>query len=147
MLFEFFLFKLGILPFFLQICVHSLFTLDAALSQKVLVSQWCLTLCNPMDCSLPGSSVHGILQARILEWVAILFSKGSSWPRDQILLSCIAGRFFTVWATREAPIRYIYIYGNRFFQYGLLFLFLAVFGVTEVLHVHEVWSMDLFLYG
>ena len=51
-----------------------------------------------MDCSLPGSSVHGILQARILEWVAIPFSTGSSWPRDWTWVSCIAGRFFTVWA-------------------------------------------------
>ena len=55
-----------------------------------------------MDCSLPGSSVHGILQARILEWEAILFSRGSSWLRDQTQVSCTAGRFFTVWATREA---------------------------------------------
>ena len=53
-----------------------------------------------IDCSLPGSSVHGILQARILEWVAIPSSKGSSWVRDQTLISCIAGRFFTIWATR-----------------------------------------------
>ena len=45
--------------------------------------------CDPMGCSLPGSSVHGISQARILEWVAISFSKGSSWPRDQTLISCI----------------------------------------------------------
>ena len=51
-------------------------------SVKVLVTQLCLTLCNPMDCSPPGSSVHGILQARILEWVAISFSRGSSRPRD-----------------------------------------------------------------
>ena len=54
-----------------------------------------------MDCSPPGSSVHGILQARILEWVAIPFSRGSSWPRDQTQVCCIAGGFFTVWATRE----------------------------------------------
>ena len=60
----------------------------------------CLTLW--LHCSLPGSSVPGILQARILEWVAISFSRGSSWPRDQTGISCIAGRFFTVWATREA---------------------------------------------
>ena len=66
----------------------------------VLVSQLC-PLCDPMDCSLLGSSVHGILQLRILEWVAIPFSKGSSQPRDQTQVSCIAGRFFTVWATRE----------------------------------------------
>ena len=70
---------------------------------KVSVAQSCLTLCNPMNCSLPGSSVHGILQARILKWVAIPFSKGSSWPRDQTWVSYNAGRFFTVWATREAP--------------------------------------------
>ena len=56
-----------------------------------------------MDCSPPGSSVHGILQARILEWVAISFSGGSSRPRDRTQVSCIAARFFTVWATREAP--------------------------------------------
>ena len=61
----------------------------------------CLTLCNLMDCSLPDSSVHGILQARILEWIAIPFSRGSSQPRDRTWVSCTAGRFFTVWATRE----------------------------------------------
>ena len=58
----------------------------------VLVAQWCPTLCSRMDCSLPGSSAHGILQARILELLAISFSRGSSWPRDQTLVSCIAGR-------------------------------------------------------
>ena len=57
--------------------------------------------CNPMGCILPGSPVHGILQARILEWVAISFSRGSSQPRDQTQVSCIASRFFTIWATRE----------------------------------------------
>ena len=62
----------------------------------------CPFLCDPTDCSLPGSSVHGILQARILEWVAMPFSRGSSPPRDQTWVSCIAGRFFTVWATKEA---------------------------------------------
>jgi len=67
-----------------------------------LVAQSCLTLSDPVDCSPPGSSVHGILQARILEWVAISFSRGFSRPRDQTRVSCIAGRFFTNWATREA---------------------------------------------
>ena len=52
-----------------------------AISLCVLVAQWCPTLCNPMDCSPPGSSVHGILQVRILEWIAILFCRGFSWPR------------------------------------------------------------------
>ena len=69
----------------------------------VLVIQLCPALRDPVDCSLPGSSVHGILQARILEWVAISFSRGSSWPRDQTQVSCIAGSFFTIWATREVP--------------------------------------------
>ena len=56
----------------------------------VLVAQTCLTLCNPLDCSPPGSSVHGILQARILEWVAIPFFRGSSQPRDRTYVSCIS---------------------------------------------------------
>ena len=66
-----------------------------------LVAQSCPTLCNPMDCSPPGPSVHGILQARILERVAIPSSKGSSLPRDQTQVSCSAGWFFTIWATRD----------------------------------------------
>ena len=68
-----------------------------------LLTQSCPTLCYPMDCSPPGSSVHRILQARILEWVAISFSRGSSRPRDQTQVSHIAGRCFNFWATREAP--------------------------------------------
>ena len=66
-------------------------------------SQSCPTLCDPVDCSLPGSSVHGILQVRILEWVAISFSRGASQLRDWTWVSCIAGRRFTLWATRELP--------------------------------------------
>ena len=69
---------------------------------KVLVSQLGLTLWDPKDCSLQGSSVHEILQARISEWVAIPFSRGSSRPRDETQNSHITGRFFTRWATREA---------------------------------------------
>ena len=68
---------------------------------KVLVTQSCPNLCNPMDCSLPGFSVHGILQTRLLEWIAISFSRGSSQPRDQTWVSRITGRFFIIWATRE----------------------------------------------
>ena len=66
------------------------------------VTQSCLTLCDPVDCSPPGSSVRGILQARILEWVAIPFSRGSSQPRDRSQVSHIAGRRFNLWATRES---------------------------------------------
>ena len=68
-----------------------------------LVSQSCPVLCNSMDYSPPGSFVHGILQARILEWVAMPFSRGSSQPRDRTQVFCIAGgRFFIIWATKEA---------------------------------------------
>ena len=70
-----------------------------------LVPKSCPTLCNPMDYIPPGSSVHGVLHARILEWVAISFSRGSSWPRDWTWVSCMAGRFFTDWVTREAKIK------------------------------------------
>ena len=68
----------------------------------MLVTQLCLTLCDPMDCRPPGSSVHGVLQADILEWVAIFFSTGYSQARDQTHLSCTADRLFNHWATREA---------------------------------------------
>ena len=63
-------------------------------SESEVAQSW--TLCDPMDCSLPGSSVHGIFQAIVLEWIAIFFSRGSSLPRDRIQVSCIAGRCFTV---------------------------------------------------
>ena len=65
------------------------------------VAQSCPTLCNLMGCSLPRSSVHGIFQAGVLEWVAISFSRGSSRPRTRTWVSLIVGRRFTVWATRE----------------------------------------------
>ena len=65
------------------------------------VAQLCLTLCDPVDCSLPGSSIQGIFQARVLEWVAISFSKWSSQPRDWTQVSSIVGWRFTVWASRE----------------------------------------------
>ena len=95
------------------------------LLMKVLVVQLCLTLCNPMDSSLPGSSVHGMLQARILEWVANSFSRGSSRPRDWTQVSGIAGRFFTVWATREA-------WSSLFFSINVLLLSSYTFCISFV---------------
>ena len=68
---------------------------------KVKFTQSCPTLCDPMD-----YIVHGILHTKILEWVALPFSRGSSQPRDQTQVSCIAGRFLTSWATREAQVIY-----------------------------------------
>ena len=73
-----------------------------------LVTKLCLTLVDSMDCGLPGSSVHGISQARILEWVAISFSRGSSQPRDQTCDSCIAAGCFTA-ETAGKPTRHLAI--------------------------------------
>ena len=73
---------------------------------KVKVTQSCLALCDPLDCI-----VHGILQARILEWIALPFSRWSSQPMDQTQVSHIAGRFFTSWATTEDP---VYVYKRIF---------------------------------
>ena len=72
--------------------------------RECVLTWWCLTLCDPMDCSPPGSSVHGILQARVLEWIAISFSRGSSWPRDWIRVSCIGRRVLYHWATSKVPL-------------------------------------------
>ena len=76
-------------------CLNSLSTMWKV---KALVTQSCPTLCNSTEWSLPGFSVHGILQARVLEWVAITFSREFSQPRDWTRVSCIAGRFFIIWA-------------------------------------------------
>ena len=72
------------------------------ISVKVKVTHSCPTVCDPMDCIRPGSSVHGILQARILEWVAVPFSRGSTQSRNWTQISLTAGGFFTIWVTREA---------------------------------------------
>ena len=65
---------------------------------------------DPMNCTPPASFVYGIFQARILKWIAMPFSRGSSWPRDWTWVSCIAGRFFTVWSTRNFCSNYMLYY-------------------------------------
>ena len=75
---------------------------------EVIVTQSCPTLCDPMDYSPPGSFVQGTFPARMLEWVAVSFSRGSSQPRDRTQVSHTAGSFFTIWATREAQPFFIY---------------------------------------
>ena len=99
------------------------------------VAQSCPTLCNPMDCSLPGSSLHGILQARVLEWVAISFSRGSSWPRDQTQVSRIPGKRFNLWATREAH-QYI-ILSNL--KYNIFWPSLMVVWIRICLPMQGTW--------
>ena len=86
------------LPFCLTPHTISLVSWVASAQLQVLVTQLCPTLCNLMDWSPTGSSVCGILQARILEWVPIPSSRGSYWARDWTHIFCIAGRFFTAWA-------------------------------------------------
>ena len=92
------------------------------------VTQSCPTLCNPMDCSLAGSSIHGIFQARILEWVAISFSRRSSWPRDWTWVSRIVGRCFTIWATREDVERYWNVERWRFLPTHFLWPLIKIRG-------------------
>ena len=81
--------------------------------KKNKVAQSCLTLWDSMDYSPPRSSVHGIFQARILERVAIPFSRGSSQPRNQTRVSCIAGRFFTIWATKVGPREFLFLTSSQ----------------------------------
>ena len=93
-------------------------------SHKLLCceSHWVVsTLCDPMDYSPPGSSVHGILQARILEWVAIPFSRGSSRPRNRTEDSCTAGGFFTNWAIREVLPTSKFLFCLNYVNMGLCF--------------------------
>ena len=98
---------------------------------KVKVTQSCLTLFDPMD-----YSVHGILQPRIVEWVAFPFSRGSSQPRDQSQVSRIAGRFVTIWATREAQ----ELHFKCTLNYILTILTLSI-------HEHGIFSIYLFLHS
>ena len=77
-------------------CYEDPLLIKLAAASEVKVAQLCSTLCRPMDCYPPGSSVHGVLQARVLEWVAISFSRGSFQSKDSTQVSCIAGRLFTV---------------------------------------------------
>ena len=89
------------LPAVQETCVRSL-SWEDPLEKEMAAHSSILAGKNPMDCSPPGSSLHEIFQARIVEWVAISFSRASSQPRDQTRVSCTAGRLFTYWATREA---------------------------------------------
>ena len=103
-----------------------------------LVAKSCPTLCDPMDCSPPASSVHGIFQARILEWIAISFSRGSSQPRNRTQVSCIAGRFFTNWAMREISSPYL----SLIFSLSLVYLFMII----SILFCSTVFWLFLALY-
>ena len=129
---------------------------------KVLVAQSCGTLCDPVDCSPWGSSVHGILQERILEWVAIPFSRGSSSLRDRMRVSCIAGRFFTIGATREVlgQIKtgastlipfichlfiYLYIYHLSLYHICLLIIYISTYSGIYLSLIYHIYHLSLYL--
>ena len=108
-----------------------------------LVTKSLLTLCNPMDYSLPGSPGHGILQARILECVAISYSRGFSWPRDCTRVSCIAARFFTVWATELSyyqayPLLDIYLHTEVDSHSVFQGIFLTQGSNLDLLHCRQI---------
>ena len=97
------------------------------------VAQLCPTLCNPMDCSLPTFSVHEIFQARVPEWVAISFPRGSPQPRDRTWVSCIVGRRFTLWATREVSKKSAGAPGKRGTQLAHISFSAPLFWVSMIL--------------
>ena len=96
---------------------------------QLLVAQSCPTLCDPIHCSPPGSSVHGLLQARIVEWVPFPFFRRYSQLREWTWVSCIAGRFFTMWATRE-------------YRYKWCVLFLLYFS-SNLFSMFTTWLLRL----
>ena len=122
------------------------------------VTQSCRTLSDPMDCSLPGSSIHGIFQARVLEWGAIAFSRGSSQPRDRTQDSHIVGRHFTVWVSRQVicleksvktdhKIVTVFISGRwdyRFFFFFLLISMSLIFLTMKICSFHNKEEQVLF---
>ena len=100
-------------------CIPILVPLGSSFNMCIacLVTQWCPTLW-PMDGSPPDSSVHRALQAQIVQWIAIPFSRGSSQPRNRAQVSSIAGKFFTIWATREAKLQYIWFKKSFFISFS-----------------------------
>ena len=116
-----------------------------------MVAQSCLTFCDLMDYSPPGSSLHGIPETRILEWVAIHFSRGSSQPRGQTQVFCFEGRFFTIWANREDPsfanlFTFSWISTNLIKGAYILYHFLISRNITTIITFIEVWFMTSILF-
>ena len=134
--------------FFWFIFLHwicSISYLQYSLSYEEKVVQACLTLWDPTNCSLPGSSVYGILQARMLEWVAIPFSRGFSWPRNWTWVSCIAGNFFTIWATSEAS-NVVYLILNKIYSIYFNFLFYHLASPIRMYILWVLWFLSNFVY-
>ena len=132
-----------------QICKTSEPTLDLYEETVVSVTLPCPTLFDPMDCSPLGSSVHGISQARILEWVAISYSRGSSWPRDQTHISCIGRRILYHWAAWEVHCTCITVLKAKFEGLSLTFLKCSTSGSHNILGFisHSYNSLDKFTHS
>ena len=114
---------------------------EKVLKMKMLVAHSCPTLCDTMDCSLTDSSVHGILQARILEWVAIAFSRGSSQPKDWTWISCTAGSLFTFWVTREAHTKWSKVKKKeRQIPYDIIYMWNLKYNTNELIYETETDS-------
>ena len=115
-----------------QKCIPSLNS-ELRVCEWVLVTLPCPTLCDPMNCGLSGSSVYEILEVRLLEWVAISFFRESSRPGNQTWVSCIAGRFFTIWAGREGRV-------YRWIQFKFVYRNTAVyyFHAERVLYLYSI---------
>ena len=109
----------------------------------MLVAHSCPTLWDPMDYSWPGSPVCGIRQARILEWVAIPFSRGSSWPRNWTQVSHIAGRFFTIWSTREVLQWGAKHKWDQLYTSGLMTITESTYGIQEISSVFWEFSENM----
>ena len=114
---------------------------------KLLVTQLCQTLCDPKDCNLPVSSVLGILQAKILGWVSIPFSRGSSQLRDRTLVSCIASGFFTIWVTKEAQMM-LWVNENAYLEWNRHLVNISGFHACFFMfwmHVLPFWNLRCYL--
>ena len=105
-----------------------------------LVAKSCLTLCDPMDCTLPGSSVHGISQARTLEWLAISFSRRSSQPRDRTHISCIAGGFLTTEPPEKQPDYTFFNFTNIPLR-AIIFMYMKVKFLSHVQLFATPWAV------
>ena len=127
---------------YIHTCTHALYYVHHACIRSLFSHVWLFA--THMDCSLPGSSVHGTLQARMLEWVAIPFSRGSTQPKDQTRVSCIAGKFFAIWDTREARMFIYMIHFCHLYTYMCVYIYCTVYTYTCMLHAIYAFAFFFF---
>ena len=133
------------------LCCSSYFVISWVSEWVSEVAQSCPTFYDPMDCSLPGSSVYGILQARVLEWVAISFSRGSSQPRDRTRVSCIPGRcynfIFSLFNVISLARRFFFFFLNISYLFTIIFLFIIfLFLLLFLLFPWFAWGVLVLLF-